>query len=134
MAPASNITDHDQLFKRLFEAFLPQYVELFYPEFAGRMDFSRIVFHQQDLYTDHPVGDRYVLDVVAEVGPDGGEGKVVVLHVAIEYDRRTGIAAEMYEAYKWLQARFRDPILPLVVYLTTGAGGRREEVHQECVF
>ncbi len=129
--PTPERKDHDQIFKRLFEAFLPEYMWLFHAEQAAQLDFSRIHFARQDLFSDLPHGDRRTLDVVAEVGPDTPEGRVVVLHGEIEYDRRVTVLEEMFEAYGWLRKRFRREVLPLLLYLTTGAEGRTEEVYVE---
>ncbi len=129
--PTPERKDHDQIFKGLFEAFLPEYMWLFHAEEAAHLDFSRIHFARQDLFSDLPHGDRRTLDVVSEVGPDTPEGRVVVLHGEIEYDRRAAVLEEMFEAYGWLRKRFRREVLPLLLYLTTGAEGRTEEVYVE---
>ncbi len=131
--PNAERKDHDQLFKRLFEAFLPEYMRLFYPDEAAQLDFYRIQFHRQDLFAGLPHGARRTLDVVAEVGPDTPDGQIVILHGEIEYDRRAVLPKEMFDAYGWLRQRFQRPILPLVLYLTTGAAGRTEEVYVETV-
>ena len=45
---------HDQLFKELFHKFLQDFLELFYPDEAARLDFGTLRFLDKELFTDFP--------------------------------------------------------------------------------
>ena len=44
--------DHDQIFKRLIEAFFREFMELFCPDEAQLIDFTRVEFLRQEHFTD----------------------------------------------------------------------------------
>ena len=58
---------HDQLFKRFFSEFLQDFLELFYPEVAARLDFTTLELLDKELFTDFPEGSVREADVVARV-------------------------------------------------------------------
>lgn len=101
--------DHDQLFKRLFEAFLQEFFTLLRPEIAAPLDFSQVRFHSQEVLTDIPYGDRNLLDVVAELGSAATGGRVVILHAEVEHDRRARLLEEMFDIYGGCGSGFGGP-------------------------
>ena len=56
--------DHDQIFKRLIEAFFREFMELFCAAEAQRIDFSRVEFLREEHFTDVERGLRRRLDLV----------------------------------------------------------------------
>ena len=58
---------HDQLFKDLLRAFFHEFMELFFPEVANRLDFSRVTFLDKEVFTDLPQGKQREADLVAQV-------------------------------------------------------------------
>lgn len=58
---------HDQLFKTLLETFLQEFLELFFPDVAARLDFTWQRPLDKEFLTDLPQGRRREADVVAEV-------------------------------------------------------------------
>lgn len=42
-------TLHDRIFKEFLERFLPEFMRIFFPEEAARLDFSTITFLRQEL-------------------------------------------------------------------------------------
>ena len=44
--------DHDQIFKRLIEAFFREFIELFCPVEAALIDFSTVEFLREEHFTD----------------------------------------------------------------------------------
>jgi hypothetical protein len=55
---------HDQLFKELLRAFFQEFLELFFPEVAARLDFARVTFLDKEVFADVPEGSRRGLDLV----------------------------------------------------------------------
>jgi hypothetical protein len=47
-------------------AFFREFLELFFPEVAARLDFARVVFLDKEVFTDVPEGSRRELDLVAQ--------------------------------------------------------------------
>ena len=74
---------HDQLFKEFLPAFFRNFLELFCPDIAARLDFGTVHFLEKELFTDFPEGNLREADVVAEVDTqDDIEGLVLVLPAA----------------------------------------------------
>lgn len=74
---------HDQLFKEFLRAIFRDFLELFCPDIAARLDFGTVRFLEKELFTDFPAGSLREADVVAEVDTqDGIEGLVLVLPAA----------------------------------------------------
>jgi hypothetical protein len=57
---------HDQLFKDLLRAFFREFMELFFPDAAARLDFSTVVFLDKEVFTDLPTGRQRLLHLVAQ--------------------------------------------------------------------
>jgi hypothetical protein len=125
---------HDQLFKELLQAFFQEFMELFYPKVAARLDFARVTFLDKEMFTDLPQGEQREADLVAQVYTLEGLPEIILTHIEVEARRRGSFPARMCEYYWMLRLRHRLPIFPIVVYLSPGAGGLTPERHVESVF
>jgi len=76
--------DHDQLFKELLQAFLPEFLDLFVPQAARELDWGTLDFLSSEVFADPPRGSRRAADVVARVRSRRGEPEVVLVHVEVE--------------------------------------------------
>lgn len=133
--------DHDQRFKALLREFLPEFVALFFPEWAARLDLTSVEWLEQEAFIDPPGGEKRVLDVVAKVPtrdpvPDpGGRSathSVVVVNVEIESsDRATDIRPRMLWYYEHLRHRYSLPVLPVCLFLKVGLNGIGWDAYQE---
>jgi hypothetical protein len=47
-------TSHDQLFKDLLRAFFREFIELFFPDVAARLDFSTSCFSTKKCFPTYP--------------------------------------------------------------------------------
>lgn len=47
---------HDQTFNDLLRAFFPEFMELFFPRVARRLDFREVTFLDKEVFTDVPEG------------------------------------------------------------------------------
>src|SRR4051794_13263012 len=108
---------HDQLFKELLQAFFQEFMELFYPDIAARLDFTRVRFLDKETFTDLPQGDQREADLVAQVYTLDGQPEIILAHIEVEVRRRSSFAQRMHEYYMMLKLRHRLPILPIVIYL-----------------
>jgi len=125
---------HDQLFKDFLRAFLREFLELFYPDAAARLNFATARFLDKELFTDFPEGSGREADVAVEVETLDGEPELLLIHIEIEAERRKDFEARMFRYYALLWLRHRLPIFPIVVYLTSGAGGLMQEEYRSEVF
>lgn len=133
--------DHDQRFKALLREFLPEFVELFFPDWAAKLDFADTEWLEQEAFIDPPGGEKRVLDVVAKVRtrdpvPDpGGRSathSVVVVNVEIESpDRATDIRPRMLWYYEHLRHRYALPVLPVCLFLKVGLNGIGWDAYEE---
>jgi len=60
-------TLHDRLFKEFLHRFLPQFMQLFFPEQAARLDFSTVRFADKEIVINFPEQELRITDIVAEV-------------------------------------------------------------------
>ena len=125
---------HDQLFKELLQAFFKEFLELFYPAVAARLDFSRLTFPDKEVFTDLPEGSLRQLDLVAQAYTLEGEPELLLVHVEVQSSRDREFARRMFEYYALLRLRRRQPVFPIVVYLAPGTGGLVREQHEETLF
>lgn len=126
---------HDQLFKDLLHAFFREFLELFFPQVASRLDFSRVTFLDTEQFTDIPEGELRRADVAAQVYTIEGTPEIIIVHVEVESQRRPAeFPGRMFEYYMLFRLRYRLPVFPVVVYLSPGAGGLTQEQHREELF
>lgn len=125
---------HDQLFKELLRAFFGEFLDLFFPEVAARLDFTRVTFLDKEVFTDVPEGHRRELDVVGQVYTLDGVPELILLHIEVQAQREREFPYRMFEYYALLRLRHKLPVLPIVVYLMAGTGGVREATYEERLF
>ena len=125
---------NDQLFKDVLQAFFREFVELFYPDVAAELDFSRVRFLDKETFTDLPDGARRTADLVAEVYTRSGLPELLLFHTEVEATHRTEFRRRMFEYFAMLWLRYRLPIFPVAIFLSPGVGGITEETFEERLF
>ena len=109
--------DHDQIFKRLIEAFFREFMELFCPTEAQLIDFSTVEFLRKEHFTDVERGLRRRLDLVAKVGLKAGGEKFVLVHGEFEASRKEqGFPRRMFKYFCQLFLRYNTEIVPIAVF------------------
>jgi hypothetical protein len=109
--------DHDQIFKKLIEAFFREFLELFCPDEARRIDFSRVEFLRDEHFTDVQRGKRRHLDLVAKVELKAGGTKCVLVHTEFEASRKEpDFPRRMYRYYCHLFLRHDMEIVPIAMF------------------
>ncbi len=124
----------DQLFKELPHSFFREFLELFFPELAARLEFSRVQFLDKELFTDFPEGSRREPDLVAQVTTLDGEPELILVHVEVQAQHDRHFAYRMFEYYALLRLRYKLPVFPVVLYLRPGTGGLAEHIYTESLF
>ena len=125
---------HDQLFKELLRAFFREFVELFFPDMAARLDFARVTFLDKELFTDLPEGDVREPDLVAQTYTQDGKPELALIHAEVQTERRTVVRYRVFEYYMLLRLRYKLPVFPIVLYLAPGTGGITSETYSESLF
>ena len=124
---------HDQLFKRFFHEFLQDFLELFYPDVAARLDFTTLEFLDKELFTDFPEGSVREADVVARVETHEGTPELILVHVEIQSRPEQDFPYRMFQYYALLRFKYGVPVFPVVVYLQ-GGKGLTDEQYRETLF
>ncbi len=121
--------DHDQRFKTLIREFFAEFLDLFFCDWAVRLDLSSVEWLDKELYPDPPEGSRHKLDLLAKVpvnqvyDPRFAESLLLV-HIEVEApDRVTSITPRLPYYYHFLRDKLQLPVLPIVLYLKVGLDG-----------
>src|SRR5262245_6827353 len=101
--------DHDQRFKTLIQEFFGEFLELFFVEWARRLDCSAVEWLDKEVFSDPPEGQRRVLDLVAKLPTRqavpplrSGEPEhwLALIHIEIESpDKVTPVRLRMFRPY-----------------------------------
>ena len=134
-------TDHDQRFKTLIQTFFPDFLALFFPRWAERLDAGAVEWLMQEVFPEPPQGPRHVLDLAGKVptreivrGQRPGEPDhwLALLHVEIESpDKSTLLKPRLFRSYVHLRDKYELPVLPIAVYLRVGLEGLGVDVYEE---
>jgi len=129
-----NDIDHDQRFKQVLEAFFADFLRLFAPATAARLDLSTVTFRSPEVFTDIPQGERRTADIVAEARTLQGDPELVLLHAEIQRQRRRDFAYRMWQYYILLRQRENLPVIPIALVFYPGRDGITREEYRESVF
>jgi hypothetical protein len=121
----------DQIFKVFLQEFLPRFLELFLPNQAALLDFDTITYLDKELFTDFPQGETREADFLAEIRTKDGQPEILLIHIEVQGKRSPEFSARMWEYYNLLRQRFGKRVYPIVIYLTSGAGGITTEEYRE---
>jgi hypothetical protein len=125
---------HDRLFKEFLRRFLPQFLQLFFPEQAARLNFSTLRFMDKELVINFPKQALRISDLVAEVQTWQGETETILVHVEVEgRDKRT-LPQRMSEYYVLLRVSYGKAVLPIAFVLLANAGGVSWQSYTEELF
>ena len=125
---------HDQLFKELLQAFLREFMELFFPDIAARLDWEQVTFPNTELFTDVPEGSVRRADTVALVPTLDGDPELVLINVETQSERRSEVRFRVSEYYMLLRLRYKLPVFPIALYIVPGTGGITHETYEETLF
>jgi hypothetical protein len=124
---------YDQLFKTILERFLQDFLELFFPEVAARLDFQTLRFVDKEVFANVPDGTVREADIVAKLNTREGHPELVLVHIEVQTDPESDFPRRMFEYYSVLRLHYRIPVLPIAVYLRHGPDSRLAE-YRESLF
>ncbi len=125
---------HDQLFKQVIESFFADFLRLFAPDTAARLDLSTVTFLNMEVFTDIPQGERCVADIVAEVRTLEGDPELIIVHVEIQREREPDFGYRMWQYYSLLRQREDKPVMPIALVFYPGREGIAYEDYEETLF
>ncbi len=124
---------HDQIWKILLWEFPAEFLRLFFPDEARRLDVSTARAVDKEVFTDLPEGARREPDVLFEVDTRDGETEIVLVHVEVQSTRDVAVSHRMWEYYSLLRLRMQKPVFAVAFYLAPGVGGLTEDGYEEQV-
>ena len=108
--------DHDQIFKRLIEAFFREFLELFCPAEERLIDFSRVEFLREEHFTTSNGGSADAW-TWWPVGLKAGGEKFVLVHGEFEASRKEpDFPRRMFQYFCQLFLRYDTEIVPIAVF------------------
>ena len=113
--------DHDRLFKELLTEFFLEFLDLFFPTLAARVDRTRApVFLDKESFGEPLVDARREMDLVARLHlRDEGEACFLV-HLEHEGQDRGELPARMFRYFSRLWDRHQLPIYPIALFSFAG--------------
>lgn len=112
---------YDQRFKELLTEFLSEFLDLFFPDLAARLDCSAPDFLDKETFTQPREGYRKELDLVVQVRcRDTGETGLI--HLEIQAYRAGLSGKRMFDCNGMLRHRHNQPVWSIVLYLREGVG------------
>lgn len=129
-----SVTLHDRIFKEFLERFLPQFMRLFFPEEAARLNFSTVTFLRQELFITLPGQMLRITDVVAEIKTLDGEPETIIVHVEVEANKPKPLPQRMFDYYALLRLLRKHRVLPIALVLKRGVGGLKWRLYKEELF
>jgi len=115
--------DHDQLFKQLLSTFFLDFLELFFPEVLTYVEPDSLVFLEQEFFTDIPLGEKKLLDVVVKVRfkavplpPSLQEEAFFIIHVENQATAQSQFPRRMFRYFMRLFERHDLPVYPIVLF------------------
>lgn len=122
--------DYDQKLKLLVVLFFREFLELFFPQFAAEIDWTRpLEFLDKELQTIVPKAARKTVDVLVKAHTRraveaGGHTRGVLLHIELEANAsRRQLARRMFRYFSRGLDWFNLPIIPIAVYLQVAGDG-----------
>ncbi|HEX2253466.1 MAG TPA: DUF4351 domain-containing protein [Thermoanaerobaculia bacterium] len=123
---------HDQLFKDLLRAFLPDLLALTVPRVKAVLAGAPPRFLDAEHFTDLPSGARRQVDLLAELRLADGR-RAVLVHVEIEAAARRSLPPRLGRYAMQLRLRHDHPVVSLVLYRSGGPAGAVPRVLREQV-
>ena len=127
-------TLHDRLFKELLYRFLPDFLWIFFPNEAERLNFATLRFLDKELIINFAGQELRITDIVAEIETWEGVAETIICHVEIEGRDKYSLPRRMSEYYVLLRMFRQKLVLPLALVLLPNAGGLGWQSYQEGIF
>jgi hypothetical protein len=123
--------DHVQLIKTILTAFFAEFMDLFQKALAQEIHAESAQFLDKETFTDLPLGERKVLDMLAKVETVSGRPLVILVHIEAESRYPTNFPERMFNYYIALRLRHQILVFSIVLYFEKQGEGIWRETHRE---
>jgi hypothetical protein len=137
----AGMEDHDQRMKVLLREFFVEFMRLFCPLWAARLDFATVAWLEKEIFPDPPRGERRAVDLLARVAtsepawPLPFRDLLALVHLEVESAEKVAVFRKrMYDYYHYLSRLHNLPVLPVAVYLRVGLEGLGWDTYEEYVW
>jgi hypothetical protein len=103
---------YDQLFKTILEKLLRDFLELFFPEAAARLDFQTLRFVDKEVFANVPEGTVREADVIAKLQTREGKPELVLVHIEVQTEPESDFPRRMFEYYSVCACTMGFPSFP----------------------
>lgn len=107
--------DHDRLFKELISTFFGEFMLLFFPDAYEVIDFGRISFLSEEVFTDILKGEKRRVDILVETRLKGEES-LIIIHVEPQSYEQAEFHERMFIYFSRLYEKYRCRILPIAIF------------------
>jgi hypothetical protein len=114
---------HDQTFKTLLRGYFYDFLTLFFPEVARRIDPEDITFMDATDFTNQPEGDLRIADLAARVRSLEGLREVVIVHTEVESEPGAAFGYRMWEYNALLALREKQPVISIALFPFVAGNG-----------
>ena len=106
--------DHDGLYKAVIGEFFLDFLRLFFPQLAERIDPASVKEKEQELINDLPGSQTLRADIVREVQFKGQSSLILILIEPQSYDDKR-FGERLYRYFTRLYEKYGLPIIPIAV-------------------
>ena len=121
--------DHDRLFKELLTTFFFEFLDLFFPELAARMDRESIEFLSQELFSNLLDGAEYRADILVKVRFKGQDA-CFLIHVEHQSEAPATFPRRFFRYFSAIFEKHGLPVYPIVVYSHDAPNKRQPGVYK----
>jgi antitoxin component of RelBE/YafQ-DinJ toxin-antitoxin module len=106
--------DHDRLFKQLLSEFFADFLRLFVPDLATRLDHTELVPLDKELLGEDPPAKRHEVDLLVRARMRD-EPAAFLIHVEAQAQHQPDFARRMFRYFTRLHEAHGKPVYPIAV-------------------
>lgn len=110
--------NHDRLFKELITTFFEEFIILFFPDIHEELDFQKVRFLQQEIFTDVTEGDTHQVDLLVETKWKGNNS-IVIVHMESQATYQKDFNKRMFLYFSRIFKSISAPLSPFLSSATT---------------
>ena len=115
------MTNHDYLAKSLLTTFFADFLDLFLPELAARLDRDSLEFLDKEVFTDITAEQKHEADLIVQARwkeplPDQTSEAFFLVHVEHQSSAQSDFNKRMFRYFARLHEKFDLPIFPIALF------------------
>lgn len=109
------VIDHDRLFKELLSTFFLEFLSLFLPDIAHRIDPDKIQFLPQEYFADLTTGEDKIIDLLIQV-QQAEQALSFLVHIEAQSTPEADFSQRMFFYFARLYQKYRQLVYPIVIF------------------